>query len=134
MTHVPVTWRAFGLILAMGSLPGLTLSSCTASQAFVVTGKSADVLGQQFVTASNAMQAGLQQKLITKEQFLAWNEFSQRFDALYGKTVDLWKAAQLAKDDAVAGDLETAIGRLAVELMGFYRTLKELHLLPPDAP
>jgi hypothetical protein len=116
------------------ALSVLLFSSCTASQAYVITGESADVLGKQFVAASNAMQAGLAEKKVTPEQFKQWAAFSAKFDGFYGRAVDAWKAAQAIGDSLAVRDIEAAIGRLALELAGFYAELKRLNLLPVGAP
>lgn len=112
----------------------LLLSGCTASQAFIVTGESLDLAGRQFALASDAMQAGQKSGAVTSEQFLKWAEFSARFTALYDRSVDALSAARSINDAAASKDLEAVVGRLVVELAGWYGLAKQLNLLPPGAP
>ena len=109
-------------------------SACSPTKAFVVTGEGIDQVGQQFILASNAMQAGLESGRVSKEEFLHWAEFSGRFDTFYGRGVDTLRAARAIRDDVAAKDLEAAIGRLAIELSGHYAALKKAGLLPKGAP
>lgn len=110
------------------------LSGCTATKAFVVTGESIDQVGRQFVIASDAMQLAQKEGRVSKEEFLAWAEFSARFEVFYSRGVDALKAARAIGDDVAARDLEAAIGRIVIELMGHYSALKSAGLLPKGAP
>lgn len=110
------------------------LSSCSAAKAVIITGETADQVGQQFIIASNAMQAAEVDGKVSRETFLAWAEFSTRFDIFYGRGVDALKAARAIKDDVAANDIGAALGRLASELLGHYEALKKAGLLPKGVP
>lgn len=117
------------LAFVLGALP-----ACSAAKAVIITGESADAVGQQFILASNAMQSAQKEGRCSKEEFLVWAEFSTRFDLFFGRGVDALKAARAIKDDVAANDIGAAVGRLAAELAGHYEGLKRAGLLPKGAP
>jgi hypothetical protein len=120
--------------VAVALVLSVLLSGCTATKAFIVTGEVENQVGKQFVIASNAMQAAEQSGKVSHKDFLVWAEFSARFDTFYGRGIDALKAARAIKDDIAAHDLEAAIGRIALELAGFYETMRKAGLLPMGAP
>lgn len=119
--------------LSLGAF-ALASQSCTASQAFVVTGDSINVAGQTFVATSKAMRLGLEQGAVSREDFAKWVEFSDKFAAVYGPTVEAYKAAVRVKDTIAVAGLEASLSGIVAELFVFYGKVKKANLLPAGAP
>lgn len=113
---------------------GLSLSSCTASQAFIVTGESIKATGRQYVATEEAMRKGVDQGKVTPAQFKAWVMFSDKFELVWDSAAAAWLRAREAKAQVEQGKLEAAIASVMAELTGFYVKAKEAHLLPAGAP
>ncbi len=108
--------------------------SCTATQAFIVTGESVDSLGDSFERADDLMKRGLRDGKVSNATFRDWTNFSTAFDLTYGEALDAWKTAQRVKnavDEKRWGDV---LADLGAKLARFYVKLKEANLLPPGAP
>jgi hypothetical protein len=114
------------------SLLALVLFSSCASQktAFIVTGESLKVLGNQAADVSAAMNKGLDEGKVKPEDYRVWAEFAKRFQLFYPTAVDTWNAAQVINDNLLAGQVGEAIGRMAAELGKFIIKLKKEGLIP----
>ena len=121
--------RTLLFIVALALLP-----SCKTIAPFIVTEKSLKLAGEEYLLAGDAMDKGLDQGTMSRDEYVVWVEFSSRFRALYRPTVDLWYAAAKARDAALQGDVTAALVRMGNELLVFYDKLKQAKLLPPGAP
>ena len=116
------------LLLAVG------LTSCTASQAFIVTGESITATGRQYVATETAMRKGVDEGKVTTAQFRVWGAFSDKFELGWDSAAAAWLRARATKQQVERGRIEAAIAGIVAELTGFYVRAREANLLPAGAP
>jgi hypothetical protein len=110
-------WLSGGAVIPLSAL--LLLSCTTTVTPWVASGRSLDVLGEQFLATASAFDKGLEAGKVTPEQYKAWRIFGERFQTAYGPAVGLWQAARRVNDTALERDTVAIVARLAVELGGF---------------
>lgn len=117
--------RFFLLLLALSVAP-----ACTASQVFIVTGRSIDQVGQQYIETESSMRRELADGKVSDAEFLEWEEFSNRFETFYETTADAWRLAQETQDSIQALRIGEAVTRIARELGRWYSRFKKAGLAP----
>lgn len=95
------------------------LKSCTTAQAFVASGESLTALGETFAATGKAMDAALDAKLVTVEQYRDWATFAKRFKAVYPVACDTWKAAIAVNDATAAQHAGAIVASLSADLTSF---------------
>jgi hypothetical protein len=96
----------------------LLLCACSGNH-LIVSGESFKALGATFIATADVMDAGLDAKTVTPEQYKEWSAFGRRFQASYGPAVDLWQLARLNGDPALEREATVILVRLAGELAAF---------------
>lgn len=103
-----------GIVLLCGI--GAAVDSCKHIDPLVVSGDTLNVAGQTFIATSKAMDAALQLKAVTPEQYAKWSTFKPTFQASFDLAVQLWKSAREANDSILQGHAEAVIQQLLSEL------------------
>ncbi len=97
----------------------LLLCACSGVSPLVVTGESLAALGDTFAETATAMDAGLDAKTVTVEQYRAWRTFGLGFQHSYPLAVALWEVARATQDKATEREVARILVRLAGELAAF---------------
>lgn len=99
---------------------------------FAVSGKSLQVLGEQFESVSAQVTSGCKAQVIAVDTCTKYREFGERFKQTYPITVGLWDAARKAGDktsqrkaEEVISELTRDLSRLATEALGAFTPREE---------
>lgn len=93
----------------------LALASCAHEKAWVVTGESLVTLGDTFVETSKLMDAALDAKLVSVEQYRRWAKFVRYFKPIYLEASDRWQHSE----DTAPQHAAAVLAALAAELAEF---------------
>lgn len=98
---------------------GLLTSSCTTTQALLITTNSLNMVGEQFLAVHAAMEIAADNGKITPEQYGKWVEFGTKFQAAYPAARQLWKIAVLTGDAILEKQATEMLSTLIPELLKF---------------
>lgn len=97
----------------------LLFSACTTTQALTVSGESIAAIGETFVATGHLMDAALDAKSVTPEQYRQWSTFAKRFKAVFPLAADAWKAAVAVNDGTAAQHAAAILSDLSSDLASF---------------
>jgi hypothetical protein len=107
-------------VRALRLLPLLALLACAhAPQPIVITSHVLDAAGMTFESVTAGMVSASERNALTREQVLAWNDFTVRWAAGYGLAVDRWVEAKKKLDSPAAEQAAALLTGLLAELGTF---------------
>lgn len=111
-------------IAAACALFAVASLSCSTAAPFVATGESLKVLGETFTATAAMFDAGLEAKTVTREQYLAWRSFGEKFQGSYPLAVNLWRVGRHANDRDLEKQASEILASLAVDLARFLDSVR----------
>ena len=98
----------------------MVLSCASARPALIVTGQTLHVAADTFVETSALMDRGLDQGVVTVEQYRTWATFGKRYQVAYPLAVKAWSIAVQTESYAAQKSAADTISQLVSELAQFY--------------
>lgn len=106
------TSRALSVVVLLALVSS---SGCAHEKAWQVTGESLVTLGDTFVATAGLMDAALDSKAVTVEQYRRWATFVKYFKPIYLQASERWQH----DGDTAAQHAAAVLGALAAELAEF---------------
>lgn len=91
----------------------LLLLACSHTQIWVATGESLVALSDTFAATAQLMNAALDAKVVTPEQYQRWASFAAYFKTTYDLAADRWLHADATASEHAAVVLSTLSAELA---------------------
>lgn len=120
--------KTYGIFTAVAVLS--LVASCKTVPPIVVTARTMTAMNTMFEGTHAAMEAALDAKHITKDQYKQWKSFGLRYQASAELARKLYDAALESKDDTTRAHAEAILADFQNEL-GVYAALV-LNIAHPD--